>query len=440
MNTKYCNPIDVNAAEAESKDTCDQHASALSSARNELDECRPFMILHIIASVDPRGGGPIEGVVQQALKRTGPEFDVQIASLDAPDDPWVLACPVKVFALGRRRNVNEAWARKIPWYRYGYQSAIVPWLKQNISRYDVVVVNGLWNYATMAARRALVGSSVPYVVFTHGMLDPWFKKVAPFKSLLKQVFWLFCEGPLLNSAKYVLFTTEDERIVSRNAFVPYRVQERVVGYGTADIAGDAAMQIKTFRQALSLPDDRRYVLYLSRIHPKKGVDNLVRAFGEAASHHRDIDLVIAGPDQTEWIPALKEIAKNYGIENRIHWPGMLTGDAKWGAYRGCEAFILPSHQENFGIVVAEALAAGKPVLISNKVQIWREVADAQAGFVEADDLEGTTRLVEQFLDLPKSEVQRTGDRARKLFLEKFEISIAVKSINDALNDAKASII
>ncbi|TPQ48979.1 glycosyl transferase [Prosthecomicrobium hirschii] len=395
------------------------------------------MILHIIASVDPRGGGPIEGVVQQALKRTGPDFDVQIASLDAPDDPWVLACPVKVFALGQRRNVNKAWAHKIPWYRYGYQSAIVPWLKQNISRYDVVVVNGLWNYATMAARRALVGSGVPYVVFTHGMLDPWFKKVAPFKSLLKQIFWLFCEGPLLNSANYVLFTTEDERIVSRRAFLPYRIQERVVGYGTADIAGDAAMQIKTFRQALSLPDDRRYLLYLSRIHPKKGVDDLIRAFGEAASNHPGLDLVIAGPDQTEWIPALKEIAKTYGVESRIHWPGMLTGDAKWGAYRGCEAFILPSHQENFGIVVAEALSAGKPVLISNKVQIWREVADAQAGFVDTDDLGGTIRLVRQFIDWPKSEADMAGERARKLFLEKFEIKIAVKSINDALSDAAA---
>jgi glycosyltransferase involved in cell wall biosynthesis len=394
-----------------------------------------MLILHIIASVDPRGGGPIEGVLQQAANRPTETFSSHIVSLDAPDEPFVAACPVKTFALGRpRRRKPSGWRAKAPWVKYGYQSKVVPWLRANAANYDVVVVNGLWNYATMAARRVLAGGRTPYVVFTHGMLDPWFKTTYPLKSALKQMFWLVCEGPLLNNAGAVLFTTEEERVASRDAFWPYRLRERVVAYGAADIAGDAAAQQAAFRAALPSLGRRRYLLYLSRIHPKKGVDLLIDAFAREASAASDLDLVVAGPDQVGWRRQLEARAQALGVAPRIHWPGMVAGDVKAGAYRGCEAFVLPSHQENFGIVVAEAMAAARPVLISNKVQIWREVEAGGGGFAEPDDAGGTARLLRRFLALSAPERAAMGAAARATFLDRFEMRKAVAVINRALEE------
>lgn len=392
-------------------------------------------ILHIIASVDPRGGGPIQGVLLQAEQRPSHSFNVNIASLDLCDEAIVASCPVYTIGLGRRALPKTSWRRRLPWAHYGYQSGAVSWLKKHITDYDVVVVNGLWNFSTMAARIALVGSKVPYVVFTHGMLDPWFKKTYPIKSILKQIFWIFNEGPLLNNANAVLFTTEDERKSSRGAFWPYRVRERVVGYGTSDISGDPVAQEAAFRATLPALGNKHYLLYLSRIHPKKGCDLLIKAFADVAWAYPNLDLVIAGPDQVGWRTQLVEQARALNIADRIHWPGMVTGDVKTGAYRGCDAFVLPSHQENFGIVVAEALAASRPVLISNKVQIWREVETGGGGLVEPDDQAGTTRLLKRFLALDDSVRMAMAQSARATFLDKFEISRTVETINAALREA-----
>lgn len=309
---------------------------------------------------------------------------------------------------------------------------MIPWLRANLKNYDIVIVNGLWNYATFAARRALVGSRTPYVVFPHGMLDPWFSKAYPLKALLKQIFWWFCEGPLLNNAGAVLFTTEDERTVAKDAFWPYRLQGKVASYGTADVSGDVRSQIAAFQGAVPQVASRKYLLYLSRIHKKKGCDLLVEAFAEAVRAGADFDLVMAGPDQSGWVKELSVRAEKLGVADRIHWPGMLKGDVKWGAFHGAEGFVLPSHQENFGIAVAEAMACANPVLISDKVNIWREVADVGGGLVEPDTLAGTSRLLSGFMALDEAMRKRMGEAARAAFLAKFEIHGAVASITAEL--------
>lgn len=395
-------------------------------------------ILHIIASVDPRGGGPIEGLLQQARERERQELaETHIATLDDPDAAYVWACPQKVFALGLPEASRKGWRRLLPWRHYRYSPKLVPWLRVHASDYDVIVVNGIWNYAALAARRALARSHHPYVVFTHGMLDPWFKRTYPRKHWLKQVFWLFSEGPLLNNARAVFFTTEEERELARGAFWPYRVKERVVGYGTADVKGDVVEQSRAFRAHVPALGERRFLLFLSRIHPKKGCDLLIEAFAAVASLHPDLDLVIAGPDQTGWRRELVALAEARGVAGRIHWLGMLSGDLKWGAFRAAEAFVLPSHQENFGIVVAEAMAAGQPVLISDKVNIWREVKAGGGGLVEADDVEGAKALLRAFLALSADARAAMGAAARQTFLERFEMSTVAREIVSALKEEAA---
>jgi glycosyltransferase involved in cell wall biosynthesis len=187
----------------------------------------------------------------------------------------------------------------------------------------------------------------------------------------------------------VFFATEDERRLARQSFWPFRCRERVVAFGTKDVAGSADAQIAAFRALLPQLAGREFLLFLSHIHPKKGCDLLIRVLAAAAAENKELHLVMAGPDSVVWKSRLVRIAEDIGVANQIHWPGMLRGDQKWGAFRAAEAFVLPSHQENFGLVVAEAIACGKPVLTTDKSIHGREVQDCGAGMVADDDLEGS---------------------------------------------------
>lgn len=159
---------------------------------------------------------------------------------------------------------------------------------------------------------------------------------------------------------------------------------------------------------------------------------LISAFAQLALTEPDLHLVMAGPDEAGWKSHLEEQATRSGIANRITWTGMLQGDEKWGAFYSAEVFCLPSHQENFGIVVAEALACGKPVLISNKVNIWREIEADKAGFIQNDTLDGTSKMLGQWLALsPESKLQMQK-AARQCFDARFRIDRVANSLVNIL--------
>ncbi|GAB3355375.1 glycosyltransferase [Lysobacter tyrosinilyticus] len=346
-------------------------------------------------------------MLANAVRRHGAE--IEVLSLDAPDADFIDAFPAKVHALGPSMG------------GYGYNSKAVPWLRANAGNYDAVVVNGLWQYHGLAAWRALAGGPTPYFVFTHGMLDPWFKRTYPLKHLKKWLYWPWAEYRVLRDAKAVIFTCEEERLLARESFWLYKVNEVVSSYGTADVPGNGKELAAAFLVAHPQLQGKRIALYLSRIHEKKGCDLLIKAFAKVASQRTDLHLVMAGPDQTGWVDELKSIAVKHGVADRIAWPGMLSGDMKWGAFHASEVFCLPSHQENFGIVVAEALACGKPVLISDKVNIWREIEADRAGVVRPDTLEGTLAGLEQWLAMSPVEMIDMSVAARHCFESRFRI-------------------
>jgi len=373
-------------------------------------------ILRSIRSVNPAGGGPIEGIKQVAKVLETGGHGTEIVSLDSPDDPWVLDCPVKVHAMGPVRS------------GYGYSSRLVPWLREHCANYDAVIVSGLWQYSGFGVWRALRKTETPYFVFPHGMLDPWFKRAYPLKHLKKWAYWPWGDYRVLRDARGVLFTSEEERRAARESFWLYRCNEIVVNYGVAGPDGDADSQ----RQAVldQFPELRgtRVFLFLGRIHEKKGCDLLIRAFAKTAGNIDSARLVIAGPDQAGWTKDLRALAEGLNLSRKLLWTGMLSGDSKWGMLRLAEAFVLPSHQENFGIAVAEALACGTPVLISNKVNIWREIGQDQAGLVDDDDERGTTRLLEKWLGMtPEARAAMRGD-ARRCFESRFEVTRAAAAM------------
>lgn len=175
------------------------------------------------------------------------------------------------------------------------------------------------------------------------MLDPWFKRTYPLKLLKKSLYWPWAEYRVLKDAAGVCFTCEEERILTRQSFRPYKCREIVVNYGTAGAQGYSELQKQLFLKKFPQLEGKRLLSFLSRIHVKKGCDLLIEAFAKIALRDASLQLVIAGPDNTNWRPQLEAQAEKLRIAERIAWLGMLSGDLKWSAFHAAEVFVMPSH-------------------------------------------------------------------------------------------------
>ncbi|CAE6844359.1 glycosyltransferase [Paraburkholderia domus] len=377
-------------------------------------------ILHLLASIDPRAGGPVEGVRRSGAAMQDAGHQIEVATCDAPGDAYLAAFPFPVHAFG---PVNS---------RYSYSAQLAPWLVANANRFDAVIVHGLWQYHGFAAWKALHKSGVPYYVYVHGMLDPWFKQAYPLKHLKKWLYWPWAEYRVLRDARAVIYTTEEERARARQSFWLYRAHEQIVPYGATVPPLEAAPLREAFLQAVPGLRGKRIVLFLGRIHVKKGCDLLIDAFARVASRDPSLHLMIAGPDETGWVASLRTQAQAAGIAHRVSLPGMLQGDLKWGAFHASDVFILPSHQENFGVAVAEALGCGLPALISDKVNVWREIEADGAGMVAADTVDGTEKNLVRWLELDDSTRATMRAQAARTFEARFRVETMVSALTALL--------
>ena len=373
-------------------------------------------ILHVIHSLSPTGGGPGEHVKQLSRTLIEKGHTSEVASLDSPNAPYITYMPLRVNALGPGMS------------GYGYSGHLVPWLKENAAGYDSVIIHGIWQYSSFGVWLALRKTNTPYFIFPHGMLDPWFKQRHPFKHLKKSFYWFWSEYKVLRDAKAVLFTCEQERALARQSFWPYKVKEEVVGCGTVPPPLEKGNARELFLNKYPHLRNRRLLLFLGRIHPKKGCELVIKAFMKIAKRNSDMHLVMAGPDQIGWQKKLRRLCKRFNIDSNVTWTGLLSGDLKWAAFNAADVFILPSHQESFGIAVTEALSCGVPVLISNKVNIWREIEKDKAGFVASDNLQGVVVLLERWLNLPDNEKDTMRKRAEECFLRRFTIQKAAQNL------------
>jgi glycosyltransferase involved in cell wall biosynthesis len=381
-------------------------------------------ILQLVQTLDPATGGVARAVaaLSQALVRLGHE--VEIVALDDPRAPWLGKIGLPVHALGEGRG------------SYRYSKPLVRWLSAHGGNYDRVLVHGLWQHLAFTAFRRFARTSIPYYVFPHGMLDPWFKRTYPLKHLKKWLYWPWADYRVLRDAAAVIFTAEEEKLQARQSFWLYRAKEKISALGV-DEPDTTPGAKEIFLARLPQLRGARLLLFLGRLHPKKGCDLLLEAFARHLPNESRLALVFAGPDQIGWEAALRERATQLDASMQVVFAGMLEGEVKQGAFEAADAFILPSHQENFGMAVAEALAVGLPVLISDRVNIWREIETDGAGYVEHDDVAGTTRLIGRWLATPDDERTRMRESARRCFLERFEINRAAASLLEVLNEPLA---
>ncbi len=372
--------------------------------------------LRIISTLDPAYGGPVEGLRQsvQALAPLG--YPNEVVTLDPPDAPWLDSFPAPVQALGPSLG------------KYCYTPRLLPWLEWETARYDAVIVEGIWQYHSFATWLASRKAKFPYHIFPHGALDPWFKQQYPLKHLKKWLYWPWAEYQVLRDARTVLFTSEEEKRLAMQSFWLYRANAKVINFGISAPPLDTRAQRKSFLQAFPTLENKRFLLFFGRVHPKKGCDLLLQAFARLAPQYPDWMLVIAGPDAENTRPTLEQMARSLGITEKVLWTGLLSGDKKWGALRATDAFVLPSHSENFGVAVVEALACGTLVLISDKVNIWKEIESCQAGLIAPDTLDGTTNLLRRWFELGVGGQAILRSNARSCYEKNFEVQTSAAKL------------
>jgi glycosyltransferase involved in cell wall biosynthesis len=394
-------------------------------------------LLRIIHTIKPSSGGPAQG-----LRNLLPELEAlgwtnEVVCMDRPEEVATWADPFPVHALG---PVTGKWS--------GYWR-LVRWLESQWQRFDAVIVHGLWLYPSAAAWKVHSGlasfdgqGKTPYFIYPHGMLDPWFQHAPErrLKAWRNTLYWHLIERRVVRQAQGLLFTCQQELELARRTFWGYRPNNELnVGYGIAAPPSRSGEQQQSFTQICPELNQRSWLLSLGRIHPKKGLDHLIQGYLAACERCSEADsrpvpaLVVAGPMEGPYASHLRQLAQQ-GVRRMeksgkvptpvILFPGMLQGDAKWGALHGCEAFVLPSHQENFGIAVVEALACGKPVVISDQVNIWKEVAADDAGWVGQPSTASVAHLLEAWFKLAEAERLAAGRAAIRCFSTRFTVQAA----------------
>ena len=375
---------------------------------------RNLRLLRIIVSMHPSYGGPCQGIRNSVPELLKLGVETEVACLDAPDSGYLGTDDFPIYALGPAKT------------GYSYTSQLNDWLITHISNYDGIIIHGLWQYSSYGTyntwrRLKKAGKPVPKLyIMPHGMLDPYFQKAPErrLKAVRNRIFWQLFEKAVINGVDGILFTCEQELLLARTTFPGYRPKAELnVGYGIQEPPQHTALQQQAFLEQCPEARGQAYWLFLSRVHPKKGVDLLIKAYRKLYALHDELPvLIVAGPGMDSSYGAdLLKLAEGLPV----YFPGMLEGDAKWGALYGAACFILPSHQENFGIAVVEALACKTPVLISDQVNIFKEIIKAEAGLAAPDTLDGTLQLLKEWGVLATEERELMRDQAYKAYRKYF---------------------
>ena len=362
-------------------------------------------VLHVIPSVDERSGGPATAILPmcRALQQQG--IQVTLISTDAgirvPDFKGV---PGMLFP----SQLGES---------FKYSRPLSSWLRTNIREFDLAHIHAVFNHSSVTAAHTCRKAGVPYVIRPLGTLEPWSMGQ---KSVRKRLFWQVAGKAMLRRAAAVHYTTEAEKLSTQRLLGLNH--GKVIGLGVANGSSTACAKEKLAGHFPELVQ-RPYVLVLSRLHPKKGLDVLLDAFAALVQQQKfeDWRLVIAGDGPPDYVATLKQKSGK-----GVLFTGWLDGEAKDAVLSNATLLVLPSHQENFGLCVMEALSHSVPVLVSPHVNLAEEIVLANAGWIATVDTEAlSTRLAEALAD--RDELTRRGGAGKELS-QKYSWDNAAKSL------------
>ena len=336
---------------------------------------RTLRVLHVIPSVSPKHGGPSIALplFTQALARHDVEVTVATTDDDGPggrlDVPLgqVVSTPGQADHIYFRKNTDF----------YKTSLGLARWLRWHVPDFDVVHIHALFSFSSFAAARAARRATVPYIVRPLGVLNQWGMENR--RRFVKKWSLRMVELPILRHAAAIHYTAEAER---REAALAH---PEIASFPSAiiPIPIEAAGRADTapFYERFPHAAERKVILFLSRLDRKKGIELLLTAFEEIRRKIPEALLVIAGAGEESYVASLRRRAAELGGEESVIWAGFVEGKEKAALLAAATLFVLPSYSENFGVAAAEALAAGIPVLLSDKVAVAEEVRAADAGVV-----------------------------------------------------------
>jgi glycosyltransferase involved in cell wall biosynthesis len=344
---------------------------------------QPLKVLQIVPSVSLVYGGPSQMVLglSAALARQG--VDILILTTNSNGDTGQPPLDVPLNCPVFQEGYQIRYFPCAPFRRYKFSLGLLQWLRVHGCEYDLAHIHALFSPVSTAAATIARWQQIPYILRPLGTLDPADLRK---KRQLKQLYGQWLERPNLAKAAAVHFTSAQEARVSerfgaktRDVVIPLGVT------GLAEIGSPQAKQASSrqIRESCQIPDDRPLLLYLSRLDPKKGLELLIPALETLQAEGVVFHWILAGsnPQDPTYEQAIHHRIRTSPLQQCTTIAGFVQGDRKQTLLQGADLFVLPSYYENFGIAVAEAMAAGLPVVISDQVYIWEAIVEAQAGWV-----------------------------------------------------------
>jgi glycosyltransferase involved in cell wall biosynthesis len=373
---------------------------------------QPLKILQIVPSISLVYGGPSQMVLglSQALARQGVE--VTVLTTDANGDVGQPPLDVPLNKMVEKNGYQIRYFRCAPFRRYKFSLELVLWLWQHAQEYDLAHIHALFSPVSTGAAWVARHRKLPYFLRPLGTLDPADLQK---KKWLKKIYAASIEGSNLSGASAVHFTTEAEAQISHRFGV--KTRDLVIPLGVEPFVAEP---IEIDFPLLNFPSESPMVLFLSRIELKKGLELLIPALECLLAEGLKFHFVMAGSNvqDPEYEAKIARKIQRSPLLQCTTFAGFVTGDAKALLLRHADVFVLPSYYENFGIAVVEAMFAGVPVIISDRVQIADAVQTSQSGWVSSCQVEAIVATLRTALQNP-AERQRRGANARNYALQHY---------------------
>jgi glycosyltransferase involved in cell wall biosynthesis len=369
-------------------------------------------VLHVIPSVATVRGGPSQAILEMVKALRKNDIDAEIVTTN-DNGEGLLDVP-----LGKFINYQQVPVQFFPRFspsihslrEFAFSRELTIWLWQNIRNYDLLHIHGIFSYAPSIAMAIARCQKVPYIVRPYGLLCEWSLQQ---KERKKKLYLKLLEKANLDHSQSIHFTS----VVEQKEALPLNLTSSSFVLPLGIYPPQRILNAREkLKKHLNIPTDEPIILFLSRLHPKKGLDYLIPALGKL-SHYR-FTFIVAGSGDSDYETEVKTLVTTHGIAEKTHFAGFVKGETKDLLMQGADIFALTSYSENFGISVLESLAAGVPVIVTPGIALSDIVQEQHLGYVTELNINDIATTIENFLDHPQ-ESKEMGDRARQFILDNY---------------------